>query len=165
MINLVSLLSTVVAALIGKSDRSPVELINVRADDPQMQGAIAEARRTLPIFWAKFESGDPEVRNFTLKAGLTTGANSQEHVWLKVLNRTADRVVGTLDSDPVGLKDVSAGDELLVDLDRVSDWLYEKHGKTYGGYTMRALIDQMSPSKQDRLRRQLAPTPLEPDSH
>src|SRR5438045_472994 len=109
-----------------------------------MEAAIAQARETLPVFWRKFESGEAE--SYQLKAALTTPNGATEHVWIYTSGWRDERVVGVLASKPMDLGDISAGDEVLIDPERISDWVYFKQGLLYGGFTQRVTLNQLKPA-------------------
>jgi uncharacterized protein YegJ (DUF2314 family) len=138
------------------------EFTVVQAGEASIEAATARAKATLDLFWEKFESGAAD--QYQLKVGLTTPNEAIEHVWIKPIERRDGRVIGLLMSQPVDLEDVSLGDEITIDPERISDWGYFKGGKLYGAFTQRAMLDQISPALRRRFEAALAPNPLEPGS-
>ena len=141
---------------------SPDELTMVETGEAVIEVAMAEARATLGLFWQKFESGFAE--RYQLKVGLTTPFGAIEHVWLEPIERRDGKVLGVLISQPIDLAEVNAGDEIIVDTDRISDWGYLKDGKLYGAFTQRAMLDRLNPKLRREVEAALAPTALEPGS-
>ena len=141
---------------------SPDEFTVVQTGEAALEAATVEARATLELFWQKFESRAAE--QYQLKAGLTTPFEAIEHVWLKPIERRDGKILGVLISQPVDLADISAGEQITVDADRISDWAYFKDGKLYGAFTQRAMLDRISPKMRREIEAALAPTALEPDS-
>jgi len=144
-------------------DRSqPDEIAVVEAADQVLNAAIDQAKATLDVFWTKFDAG--EADRFQLKAGLTTPNGAIEHVWLTVSGRQDGRIVGRLGNQPVDLVDLNIGDEVQVDLNRVSDWAYIKEGRLYGAFTQRAMLDRADPRTRRQIEAVLSPNPLETDA-
>ena len=106
----------------------------------------------------------PDTGDFRIKARLTTPGGPGEHLWLAVARRDGDDIVGVLVNDPATLDDVQAGDEIRVDADRLSDWAYFKHGKMFGAFTMRAVLDRLSPGERARYLDVLSEDPVEADA-
>ena len=138
------------------------EFTVLRPGDEAVAAATAEARATLDIFWRKFESG--EADQYQLKVGLTTPNEAVEHIWLSPSARRDGKVVGQLMNQPVDIEDVNLGDEIVVEMERISDWGYAKDGRLYGAFTQRALLDTLRPAMRRQVEAALAPTPLEPES-
>ena len=128
-------------------------------DKADVDAAIAQARETLPLFWRKFEAG--EADEFQLKAGLTTPNGATEHIWVRPSGWQDDKVIARLTSDPIDLEDVRAGDEVLIEPERISDWGYFKGGRLYGAFTQRAMLKYSEPKLRRQIEAALSPTPLE----
>ena len=150
-----------IASLILRPRGPESEVTVVASGDPSMEAAIAQARETLPIFWRCFEAGAAD--SFQLKAGLSTPNGATEHLWLYPSGWREGKVVAILANQPRDLVDVGAGDEVLVDPDRITDWGYAKNGRLYGAFTQRAALHELSRSMRRQLEAVLAPTPLEPE--
>jgi uncharacterized protein YegJ (DUF2314 family) len=110
-------------------------------NDPPMDAAIAEARASLPVFWAKYDAAE-DKSDFMVKAGMKDRYGGREHIWIYLDGR--------------------AGEVPVADL---SDWAYGRDGKYYGMYTTRVLIGRMTPAQRAESEAILAPTPLEPKTH
>ena len=151
----------VVLASCGQADK----LIIVSSKDAKVNAAIAEARATLPVFWQRYDDQTPGVTNYQIKAGLPTPHGGVEHIWIDVVNHSKLAVRGTLANDPVDLGDLKFGSEITVEPEKISDWMYERNGKIYGAYTVRALTDRANPEDQRRVAPLLSSTPLEAGAH
>lgn len=141
------------------------EITSVAADDAKMNAAVAEARATLPIFWKVAEAGDPAVQRKIVKVALPVKGGGQEHLWMGFESHDDRQVNGRLENEPEYLPGLHNGDPVTVDPSQVSDWAYVRGGKMYGAYTMRVVLDQLSPAERKIQMQALAPTPLEPGSH
>jgi len=60
-------------------------------------------------------------------------------MWLLVKEIGDETVIGSLDNDPVYLRNVGAGDTLTITIDQVNDWLYTDGDEMVGGFTTEAL--------------------------
>ena len=114
-----------------------VPVMGVAADDPLMLASVAEARRRWPEFVAEFEQRSPE-QMFAMKAEFSEG-ETREFMWLQVTAIENDTIYGTLDSDPVHIKRVSAGSRVQVDVQSLNDWIFTKGKGTRGGFTIEAV--------------------------
>ena len=153
------------AAVIAGGCAAKDEITPVSAGDAKVNAAIAQARATLPDFWPRFDDHEPGATAFRIKAKLKTPHGGFEHIWVDVVSHSALAVRGTLANDPADLGDLKFGSEVVVDDAAISDWSYEKDGKLYGGYTMRALMDRQSPEMQKKVGAMLPATPLESNVH
>ena len=141
------------------------DLVFFSPDDAKMNAAIAQARETLPIFWARVDAQDPAVSDVLVKVGLPNTHDSLEHIWMTVEGHSALAVRGRLANYPTDMPKLHYRDEISVETSKISDWAYTKAGKQYGGFTLRAMLDSAKPDDRRELEQTLAPTPLEPEQH
>jgi uncharacterized protein YegJ (DUF2314 family) len=126
----------------GKSDaRDPV--VSVPADDPQMNAAIRDARRTVATFIAAVKSPKSSQNGFSVKMRIDDG-DAVEHFWLEHVSFDGSVFRGTIDSDAETVTNVRLGDPERVKPSEISDWMYIDHGVLLGGYTIRALRNRLS---------------------
>ena len=111
-------------------------------EDPGMREAIQRAQDSFPKFEAELvlESRRivPAMEECLMKYAFPArkGSGVQvEHMFLSDVFHNGSEVVGTLASDPEYTDGVEAGDEIVVERRRVSDWLYVINGKPEGGFT------------------------------
>jgi uncharacterized protein YegJ (DUF2314 family) len=157
----------VVAALVpaGASqaqDQAKDQVVMVEGADAEMNAAIAEARRTLPVFWRKFDEGKAEA--YSLKVGLPAAHGGLEHIWVDGIVRKGDVITAHISDDPRDLPNLTNGSEITVDPARISDWGYIVDGRRYGCFTTRVLIKRLPPDEMARYSAMLHPTALEPDA-
>jgi uncharacterized protein YegJ (DUF2314 family) len=118
------------------SGRDDSEVVYIRADDPAMVAAIAEAQRTLPEFLAVLAKPDPLITNVVFKYPLA----GKEHIWVDHVARDGDYLTGRLANDPV-LPGYSYQQEVRVKLSDISDWAYRNpEGIMQGHRTTRVLL-------------------------
>jgi uncharacterized protein YegJ (DUF2314 family) len=132
-------------------DRSPV--IDVRTGDPEMNAAIAQARTTLPKFWASYEAPKPSETGHSLKVRFPYGNNNGEHIWMaEVAKIGGDRYSGRFANAPVHLHGKRAGDQVEFKEADISDWMYLRNGKIVGGETIKPMLKLMTKADADALR-------------
>jgi uncharacterized protein YegJ (DUF2314 family) len=129
-------------------------------DQKAIDAASAQARATLPTFWAAFDAA-PSKQDFTIKAGMPTKTGPAEHIWIQVSGRQGDEISGLLANEPFDIPNLHLRSPVTVTTAQVSDWAYPKGGKLYGHFTTRVLMPQMAADEQAQMKTALAPTPLE----
>lgn len=129
----VSLPST---ALAQNADADPT--VEVASDDPEMDAAIAEAQRTLPVFLALLDRPPAGAADFVIKFPL----GGWEHIWVDNLHLEGDRMIGNLANAPAQ-KGHALGEQVDVSLSEISDWGYRDSGGVMQGHrTTRVLLPQ-----------------------
>ncbi|WP_395644543.1 YegJ family protein [Terricaulis sp.] len=132
--------------------------------DQAMNDAIAEAHTTLPQFMALLRRTPEGQRGgLMLKVGLDTPDNGREHIWIDSLRYEGDTLVGNLANVPDALPGLRLGSRVEIEPERISDWMIQSPRGIYGAYTMRVMIQTMSPAEAAQYRALLAPTLLPPD--
>ena len=142
------------ATLSAGCSRSKDKVVNVSADDPEMNAAIAKARSTLPVFWKSFERPARNEDSFALKVKITD-ANGTEHFWVNEIQRKNGKISGEINNDPEIVKSVKIGQRIDVRDEQISDWMFTRNGKIVGNYTMRPLLKTLPKGEADRLRSML----------
>lgn len=134
----------------AQSDDVPVDVAD---DDAVMNAAIAEARRTLPEFWAAFEAKAPGTEMFMLKLRLEQDGMG-EHFWMANIERKDGKIFGTLDNEPYYVKTVKKGQRLEIPEADISDWSFIRNGKFVGNRTMCAVLHTLPKAEADYWRDQ-----------
>ena len=160
---LVAALSAAAPSMVACAPRD--EVLWTDKEDAVINAATAEALKSLPDFWAKYDAHEPTRTNFYVKVGTPTDHGGVEHMWTAVLSHSGDVIMGRLDNDPEDVRAMKAGVEFRVDPARISDWMYAKDKKFYGAFTTRAMAPRMSAALRKEAEALLAPTPLEPSVH
>ena len=156
------LLSPLFAALLigglPSCSRQPREdrIINVEANDAEMESAIATAREKLPQFWQVFTHPEKGESDFSLKVRIKDGQGT-EHFWVTQIERKEDgKIFGVINNDPEIVKTVKLNDRVAVPEGDISDWLYTRDGKMVGNYTLRVLFKQMPPKEVQYYKQMMA---------
>lgn len=147
------LTSVLLVSCNGKSNQSDSEdkVTYVSEEDVDMNKAMQKAKDNFSKFENAFlNNNDSVYYGFTVKLCFTHKDGSIEHMWLDDLVHNENGFSGILFNYPVGETDLKYGDMIEVDPTVVSDWMYTDGttGKTYGGYTVKVLLDKMSASER-----------------
>ncbi|MCX7360162.1 MAG: DUF2314 domain-containing protein [Alphaproteobacteria bacterium] len=134
----------------------PDRVVDYGTSDARMNGAIEQARTLLPIFLAELRSAPEQSRGaFTLKAALPTSNGGREHIWIGNLRQERGQLVGDLINEPYYLPGLSLGSRVEINEADISDWCIATPQGTYGAYTTRVMLEDMSPEEAALYRRQL----------
>lgn len=150
-----------IALMVGCSSREQLPVVWVDDEDPSLQAATAQARKTVGEFIARLQKPAVPETYFSVKARIQEG-DVVEHVWLSDVRLDGAKFVGTLDNDPERLANMKAGQTHAVASDQISDWMILENNKLIGGYTIRALRDQVPPEQRATWNRELGFTIDEP---
>jgi uncharacterized protein YegJ (DUF2314 family) len=108
-------------------------MFNVDKEDPEINAAMAEAKRRIPEFLSAFEAAGPQPVNddsppFIFKARFPSG-DGNEYIWLSLSAVTSSALVGTIENPPADPSIPAKGSKVKVKLDNVVDWAYARKGK------------------------------------
>ena len=117
---------------------------NVRADDPEMNAAIAKAKATVGDFVQAFHAQKAGTSKFCVKKPFPTPDGSVEHMWITVTAEHDGVLKGVVDSEAEDTHEVKMGQEVTLNVSEISDWSYADGKKLVGGYTIRYFLDKMS---------------------
>ncbi len=113
-------------------------VLQISGEDPEMQAAVAEARRRWPEFVTAFSTRQPG-HHFAVKAPITQNDNT-EFIWLTVDRLEADAIHGHLDNAPVNLGKLKCGDAVTVPLKDLNDWVIMRGEDISGMFTSKILL-------------------------
>lgn len=131
----------------GKSEVKQVEgrpdIATIQAGDPEMEAAVARAKKELPDFISHFQKPDKDMDGFIIKKAFPHG-DSSELMWIEVEKYENGVFHGTLHDTPEYVTSVKQGDALDVPEAEVIDWAIYRNGKfAVGGYTNEVLQRRM----------------------
>jgi uncharacterized protein YegJ (DUF2314 family) len=128
------------------------EVIYVKSGDATMAAAIAKARASLESFRAALAAPPAGAKSFSVKVGFPWGIkDDREHIWLTEPKLEATTVTGTINNEPVDATSVKLGEVVTAPLKDISDWMYVENGVLRGGYTLRVLLDKMTPETRQKM--------------
>jgi uncharacterized protein YegJ (DUF2314 family) len=120
------------------------EIIGV-GDDPEMEAAIAEARRRMPEFRLAFERrGRGDDSPYLVKAPFEY-ADGEEHMWVRVTSFAEETLTGILTNEPYYVENIKVGDKVTLPIESITDWMYRKGDETVGGFTIKVLLQRQPP--------------------
>jgi uncharacterized protein YegJ (DUF2314 family) len=128
----------------AKGDRT----LDVSADDPAMNAAIAKAKATSADFVRALHERKPGTTEFFVKKPYPTPGGGSEHMWIEVSDEKDGVLTGTIANDAEETREVKNGQKVTLNLSEISDWKYQDGKKLIGGYTIRYFIDKMSPKER-----------------
>lgn len=130
------------------------KVIAVPGSDPEMNAAIAEARRTLDDFWDAVVAQRDGEEGYALKV-LIEDSNGVEHFWLTQIERDGEQIAGTIDNDPNTVRNIRRGERYEFGEADISDWMFMRNGKIVGNRTLRPLLKRMPAELAEQYRQLL----------
>lgn len=126
---------------------SEPDVYRVESQDISLNSARIEAQLKIKDLLERIQSPPAEQTYLAVK-GMFGAADQVEHLWLRDLSLQGEEVVGTIDNQPVNLSQWSAGDRVVLSTQQISDWMAIEQGKLVGGWTLRALREQMTEAER-----------------
>jgi uncharacterized protein YegJ (DUF2314 family) len=111
-------------------------------DDARMAAAVTEARGRVEEFITAFVKPAPRQRSFAVKVPVIDG-KLIEHFWVDLESFTDGQFTGRIGNQPFEVSNVHFGDRLIVDKERITDWMFVDRGRLVGGFTIRVLRERM----------------------
>ena len=120
--------------------------------DPEMLGAIAQARASLDQFLALADNPEPGMSVFKMKVVIRDGEN-REFFWVTPFKRAENGFEGVLANTPDIVRNVRLGETIRFSRDDVTDWGSVRNGRQVGSVTSCILFKYLEPQLVDYLRR------------
>lgn len=133
----------------------PLDVYTLDLGDDEMNEAISEARSSFQQFADALSSSRPGYSLFALKVMFEDHVGGFEHIWITDIYFRDGQFHGTVGNTPSYTTEVEAGQQITVDLNKVSDWMYVYNGVLHGGYTLRVLRNRMSPEERNEFDKSL----------
>jgi uncharacterized protein YegJ (DUF2314 family) len=119
------------------------------SDDEEMNKAIAYATTTLPQFTKAFQSNQYDTSTFALKVRFATSTGG-EHIWATHIRMVNGDFYGKVDNLPNSTSQVKLGEQIRLNQDDITDWMYAEKGVLKGGYTIKLLRSRMSEQERQQ---------------
>jgi uncharacterized protein YegJ (DUF2314 family) len=131
---------------------------NVASQNEAVNAAIAKAKSTLPVFFARNAKPRAGDSGFAVKIryGTGKGDGSGEHIWAGDVVHNGDMVTATIANEPQEIPNLAKGQRVTVPVSQLTDWMYIRDDKYHGAYTVRALVPFMRPEQAAAMRKRLA---------
>lgn len=122
-----------------------------------MQRASRKAQRAFRYFWREVACDHrrivPVLSMAIVKAPFSDDkprarpkdAPEVEHMWLSEIDFDGPLISGVLENKPNWIKSVKAGDNVQVQPNEMSDWMYVLDDEVYGGFTVNLMRSRMKP--------------------
>jgi uncharacterized protein YegJ (DUF2314 family) len=135
----------------GEKQESRDQVVYLKSEDPGMAAAVAKARATLGDFKTALDERKPGRERYAVKVGFAYGNDDREHIWVRDPEFSGDVVKGRIMNEPVDVTNLKFGQSVTAPAVDISDWMYVESGVLRGGYTMRVLLDKMSPEERTKM--------------
>lgn len=129
--------------------------VAVPSDDPDMQQAFLETRRTMDQFIQHLRAPTLTEEYFAVKVRFSETVQS-EYLWMSGVSYDGVMFAGKLEgeSDLLPLN-YQPDNKYRAPLDAIYDWMIVDNGKLIGGYTIRVARRKMTPENRERFDEQL----------
>lgn len=116
-----------------------------------------EARRTFDDFKLALQMKDSTMTNFIVKQEYIVDENGrtrQEHLWIRDVYQDGEVLKGIVDNQPQITKEVKLNDTIVIDDQKISDWMFYKVEPTdsiarvIGGYSVKYMRNQLSDAEK-----------------
>jgi len=137
---------------------SPSPTIEIEQSDKEIERIADNARRALPIFFRNLSRPENGANNFYVKYPLSADDGSvepkvREQVWLGNIRLKNNSYYGTLAntaSSPDG-----KNKEVIIDTDKITDWMYIQDGKIMGGQSIKYLLEKTPEDQRSEDQRRI----------
>lgn len=139
-----------------KSDTSSTKKTN-RVTELAIKRGIEKAKKSLKTdFLDVFEKKlDLDNYNYSLKMAMRN-FEQEEHIWIDNLRYdSSNALMGFIANKPKHLTHVKSGDKVKIEYDDVVDWMYLKEDVLYGGYTIKAMAENMNAEQKKAFEEKL----------
>jgi len=120
------------------------DVVDVRNEDEKMNWGMEKARLTLHHFKNCLKQPRPEQQYFSIKVKIED-QGKVEHIWLTEPSFDNDNnLFGVVGNEPIDVKSVKLNQKIGIEERSVSDWMIIEGGRLIGGYTIRAIRDNLS---------------------
>lgn len=128
---------------------------SVTSDDTSMNSAISKAQHTIQEFDQALKSNNPSYSDFSIKKRYETSDGGGEHMWIGGITFANGSYKGVVNNDAEKTTEVNYGDTVFVRKDEITDWMYLDNNILRGGYTIRAVLNQMNREEQVKMEMEL----------
>jgi len=120
------------------------DVVDVSSTDENMSWAIEKANLTLHHFENCLKNPDKSQSYFSIKVKIVDGEKN-EHIWLNNPSFDSEgNLFGVVGNEPIDVKTVSLNQKIGIDKKLISDWMIIQNGRLIGGYTIRAIRDNLT---------------------
>jgi uncharacterized protein YegJ (DUF2314 family) len=133
------------------TDVSPSPAIEIEHSDKEIERIAENARRALPTFFRNLTRPEAGANNFFVKYPLTADdGNSTEQVWLGSIRVKDGICYGVLANATSLLNNKKKGGTIVIDTDKITDWMYIQDGKIIGGRSIKYLLEKIPEAQRSK---------------
>ena len=130
-------------------------VIEIEQADRELAGIAENARRSLPTFFRNLTRPESGANNFCVKYPLTAIDGRTEYVWLGNIHFRHGVYYGAV-ANATSLHDsVKKGDSIIIDTEKIADWMYVQNGKILGGRSIKYLLEKIPEEKRGEEQRKI----------
>jgi len=120
-----------------------------KATEKAIERGIEEAKKTLQSgFLDVYEAKEEGNYNYSIKMAFRS-FTEEEHIWLdNIRYDNSNTLIGFLANEPKKLTHIKSGEQLKIVFEDIVDWMYLKDDVLYGGYTIKALRENMTDAQK-----------------
>jgi uncharacterized protein YegJ (DUF2314 family) len=120
------------------------DVVDIQNDDEKMNWAMEKSKLTLHYFEKCLKEPNQNQQYFSIKVKIEDGGKI-EHIWLTEPSFDHDgNLFGVVGNKPIDVKSITLNQKIGIDKNLVSDWMIIENGRLIGGYTIRAMRDNLS---------------------
>ncbi len=128
--------------------------VAVPSDDEPIRAAARQARESPDSFIERLSAPGPGQSDFSVKVPIRDGEGTH-YLWLQEISFDGAHFRGALGPDAAGIKGHAPGERVEVDRSKVEDWMYVEAGKLVGGFSLRAIRDQLAGEARKQFERSM----------
>jgi len=119
--------------------------IEVERNDKEIERIAENARRALPIFFRNLARPEAGANNFFVKYPLASDDGGIEQVWLGGIH-VKDGVYYSVLANTS--RHAKKGGVIIIDTDKITDWMYIQDGKIMGGRSIKYLLEKIPENRR-----------------
>lgn len=131
------------------------DMYSVTAEDPLMNSAINKAKNTVGEFDQALKSDNIRYTDFAVKKRYKTSDGGGEHMWIAGIVLMDGYYKGFVNNDAEKTNEVKYGDTVIIQKNEITDWMYLDANVLKGGYTIRAIRNQLSKDERTKMDKSL----------
>jgi uncharacterized protein YegJ (DUF2314 family) len=134
------------------ASQPPSPEIEVEQSDKEIERIAENARCTLPTFFRNLARPESGANNFYIKYPLISDDGGvepkvREQVWLGSIHLNGGVYYGRL-ANTTKLMESRKGGSIIIDTDKITDWMYIQDGKIIGGRSIKYLLEKIPEEKR-----------------
>lgn len=120
------------------------DVVDIQNEDEKMNWAMQKSRLTLHYFEDCLISPNLGQQYFSIKVKIED-SGKVEHIWLTEPSFDNEgNLFGVIGNEAIDVKNVSINQNIGIDRKLISDWMIIENGRLIGGYTIRAIRDNLT---------------------